>query len=175
MNMEKDTILILKDFESIYTSLYDLFNQNFVKVKGKKYARIALGSKTNSFSEVNNNFRCIIVVDEDKIPEQEIPFLNRFEKQSLSFEYLMDKNQKSISLSLYKKCQNMIIYDEEKIKLINYNINNLLINCDEEEINGIVLMEKHNLSINNYDYETIENELVSKISMTLPQYIILII
>jgi len=175
INIEKETILILKDFESIYTSLYDLFNQNFVKVKGKKYARIALGSKTNSFSEVNNNFRCIIVVDEDKIPEQEIPFLNRFEKQSLSFEYLMDEKQKSISLSLYEKCQNMIIYDEEKIKLINYNINNLLINCDEEEINGIVLMEKQNLSFNNYDYESIENKLVSKISMTLPQDIILII
>ena len=49
MNIEKDTILVLKDFESIYPSLYDLFNQNFVKVRGKKYARIALGSKTNSF------------------------------------------------------------------------------------------------------------------------------
>ena len=62
MNIEKDTILILKDFESIYSSLYDLFNQNFVEVRGKKYARIALGSKTNSFSEVNNNFRCIITI-----------------------------------------------------------------------------------------------------------------
>ena len=61
MNIEKDTILILKDFESIYSSLYDLFNQNFVEVRGKKYARIALGSKTNSFSEVNNNFRCITI------------------------------------------------------------------------------------------------------------------
>ena len=85
MNMEKETILILKDFDSIYPSLYDLFNQNFVKVKGKKYARIALGNKTNSFSEVNNNFRCIIIVDQDKIPDQEIPFLNRFEKQNISF------------------------------------------------------------------------------------------
>ena len=83
LNMEKDTILILKDFESIYPSLYDLFNQNFVKVKGKKYARIALGNRTNSFSEVNKKFRCIIIVDQDNIPEQEIPFLNRFEKQNI--------------------------------------------------------------------------------------------
>jgi len=175
INMEKDTILILKDFESIYTSLYDLFNQNFIKIKGKKYARIALGSKTNSFSEVNNNFRCIIVVDEDKIPQQEIPFLNRFEKQNLLFEYLLDENQKLISLSLYDKCQNIVKYDEEKIKLINYNINNLLINCDEEEIKGIILMEKQNLSINNFDYKSLENKLISKISYILPQDIILII
>ena len=108
MNMEKDTILILKDLESVYTSLYDLFNQNFVKVKGKKYARIALGSKTNSFSEVNNNFRCIVIVDEDKLNEQEIPFLNRFEKQSLSFEYLMTKEQILQAKTIYEKCQNMI-------------------------------------------------------------------
>ena len=175
INIEKDTILILKDFESIYTSLYDLFNQNFVKVKGKNYARIALGSKTNSFSEVNNNFRCIIVVDEDKIPQQEIPFLNRFEKQNLLFDYLLDESQKIISLNLYEKCQNMVKYEEEKIKLINYNINNLLINCDEEEIKGIVLMESQKLNINNYDDKSLEDKLVSKMSIILPQDIILII
>ena len=28
---------------SIYTSLYDSFNQNFTYISGKKYARIALG------------------------------------------------------------------------------------------------------------------------------------
>ena len=128
MNMEKDTILILKNFESIYTSLYDLFNQNFVKVRGKKYARIALGNKTNSFSEVNQKFRSIIIVDEDKIHKQEIPFLNRFEKQNISFEYLMNDNQILIAKKLYDKCIKLITYDENKIKLINYDINNLLIN-----------------------------------------------
>ena len=130
MNMEKKTILVLKDLDSIYPSLYDLFNQNFVKVIGNKYPRIALGSQTNSFSEVNNNFTCIVIVDEDKIPEQEIPFLNRFEKQSLSFEYLMTKEQISQAKNVYEKCQNMIIYDENKLKLIDYNISNLLINCN---------------------------------------------
>ena len=176
MNMEKDTILILKDMESIYPSLYDLFNQNFVKVKGKKYARIALGSKTNSFSEVNDKFRCIIIVDEDKLPDQEIPFLNRFEKQSLSFEYLMAKEQINIAHNLYIKCQNMIQYDENKFGLINYKINNLLINCDEEEIKGIVFMDGQNITDNNNNNEELfENILISKISVTLPQDIILLL
>ena len=176
MNMEKDTFLILKDMESIYPSLYDLFNQNFVKVKGKKYARIALESKTNSFSEVNDKFRCIIIVDEDRLPEQEIPFLNRFEKQNLSFEYLMSKEQIRISHNLFLKCQNMIQYDENKLRLINYNIDNLLINCDEEEINGIVFMEGQNIAdTNNNNEEYYENKLISKISVTLPQDIILLL
>ena len=176
MNLEKDSILVLKDLESIYPSLYDLFNQNFVKVRAKKYARIALGSQTNSFSEVNNNFRCIVIVDEDKIQDQEIPFLNRFEKQNLSFEYLMNEEQVKISIELYKKFQSIINYNENELKLINYNINNLLINCGEEEILGIVYMETQGKEeINDNDYEIIENNLVSKISITLPQDIILIL
>ena len=176
MNIEKDTILVLKDFESIYSSLYDLFNQNFVKVKEKKYARIALGSKTNSFSEVNNKFRCIIIVEQDKINNQEIPFLNRFEKQCISFEYFMNQEQIYIANKIYKKCQNLTKYDENKIKLINYNINSLLINCNEEEILGIVYMETQGKNqLNDIDYENIENNFISKISITLPQDIILLL
>ena len=176
MNMEKDTILILKDFESIYPSLYDLFNQNFIKVKEKKYARIALGNKTNSFSEVNKRFRCIIIVDQDKIPDQEIPFLNRFEKQNISFEYLMNDKQISIANELYEKCIKLVSYDEKKICLIDYDINNLLINCDEEEILGFVYMETQGKKeINEEDCEKIENKFISKISILLPQDIILIL
>ena len=173
MNIEKDTILVLKDFESIYTSLYDLFNQNLVKVRGKKYARIALGSKTNSFSEVNNNFRCIIIVEQDKLFEQEIPFLNRFEKQNISFEYLMNQDQINIANNIYKKCQSLIEFDKDKIKLINYNIKNLFINYNEEEILGNVYIETQgNFDI---DYKIIEDKFIFKISKTLPQDIILVL
>ena len=176
MNMEKDTILVLKDFESIYPSLYDLFNQNLVKVRDKKYARIALGSKTNSFSEVNDKFRCIVIVDQDKLNNQEIPFLNRFEKQSISFEYLMNQEQILIANKIYKKIQSLIKYDEQKLKLINYNLKNLLINCNEEEILGIVYMETQGKSqFNDNDYQNIENKFISKIYSTLPQDIILIL
>ena len=176
MNMEKDTILILKDFDSIYPSLYDLFNQNFVKVKGKNYARIALGNKTNSFSEVNNKFKIIIIVDEDKIYEQEIPFLNRFEKQNISFEYLMNEKQILIASKLYEKCIKMITYDENEIKLIDYDINSLLINCDEEELLGFVFMETQGKKeIKDEDYEPIEDKFISKLGNILPQDIILLL
>ena len=176
MNIEKDTILVLKDFESIYSSLYDLFNQNFIKVRGKKYARIALGSKTNSFSEVNNNFRCIIIVDEHKIVNQEIPFLNRFEKQSVSFEYLMNPEQIYIANNIYKKFQSLSEYDETQFKLINYHIKNLIINFNEEEILGITYMETQGKNkFNENDYKNIEDKFISKIGLTLPQDIILIL
>ena len=176
MNIEKDTILVLKDFESIYSSLYDLFNQNFIKVRGKKYARIALGSKTNSFSEVNNHFRCIIIVDEHKIVNQEIPFLNRFEKQSVSFEYLMNPEQIYIANNIYKKFQSLSEYDETQFKLINYHIKNLIINFNEEEILGISYMETQGKNkFNDDDYKNIEDKFITKLSITLPQDIILVL
>ena len=145
-------------------------------MNGKKYARIALGNKTNSFSEVNKKFRCIIIVDQDKIPEQEIPFLNRFEKQNISFEYLMNDKQISIANKLYEKYSKMIMYDENKIKLVNYVINDLLINYEEEEILGFVYMETQGKGdINEEEYEIIENNFISKIGNLLPQDIILIL
>ena len=176
MNMETDKILILKDLDSIYPSLYDLFNQNFVKIQDKKYARIALGSRTNSFSQVNDNFRCIIIVDEDKIPNQEIPFLNRFEKQSISFENLMSDGEIYIANKLYDICQNLIKYEKKKNKLFNFDLSNLLINCNEQEILGIVYMSNQNKITKDYkDINYYENELFSRISQTFPQDIILLL
>ena len=173
--MEKDTILVLKDMDSIYPSLYDLFNQNFIKVKEKKYARIALGSKTNSFSEVNDNFRCVVLVDEDKIPEQEIPFLNRFEKQNLTFEFLMNNEQNEQAKKFYDKLQNMIEYDKNELKIIDYDIKQLLINCDKEEINGIIFIYSQQLKDEDINEDYLEDIFASKISVILPQDIILIL
>jgi hypothetical protein len=53
----------------------------------------------------------------------------------------MNNNQISIANKIYEKCAKMITYDESKISLINYDINNLLINCGDEEILGFVYME----------------------------------
>ena len=166
LKIEKENILILKNLDSIYTSLYDLFNQNFVKIRDKKYARIALGSIANQSSEVNDKFRCIIIVDEDKLKNQEIPFLNRFEKQSLSFEYIMSNEEIFKAEEFYLKCQNIVKFDKNKFKLINYNIHDLLINCDIEEISGIIYANK------NCNYEDL---IAEKISATLPQDIILLL
>ena len=43
MSMEEGNILVLKDLQTIYPSLYDLFNQNFISVGWKNFSRIAVG------------------------------------------------------------------------------------------------------------------------------------
>ena len=92
LNMEQEKVLILNNLGTVYPGLYDLFNQNFNVVGKKNYARIALGYTTNAYSLVNDNFRCIVNVDDDKIKKEEPPFLNRFEKHIISFENLLSKN-----------------------------------------------------------------------------------
>ena len=64
--METDNILILKDLDIIYPSLYDLFNQNFTIMGNKQFARIAFEYAKIS-SEVNPNFHVVILVDNIQI------------------------------------------------------------------------------------------------------------
>lgn len=45
--VEKGISVILKDMDHIYSSLYDLFNQNFAEFGNKRYCRIALGALLN--------------------------------------------------------------------------------------------------------------------------------
>ena len=88
----------------------------------------------------------------------------------------MNNNQISIANKIYEKCAKMITYDESKISLINYDINNLLINCGDEEILGFVYMETQGKKeIDEELYEIIENNFVSKLAVLLPQDIILIL
>ena len=68
--------------KNIYSSLYDLFNQNFSKLGDKNYCKIALGAQFNPRCFVNSGFKCIIFMDDDDkvIKAADPPFLNRFEK-----------------------------------------------------------------------------------------------
>ena len=132
-HMEKGNILILNNLESVYPNLYDLFNQNFTVLSNKCYARLAVGSNTNTFAYVNNDFRCIVSVDIEQMNNEEAPFLNRFEKHVISFEYLLNnelikesENIKSILDTLVKCSSNMF-------KAINYDLEKLLINGSIEE------------------------------------------
>jgi hypothetical protein len=45
--VEKGISVVLDGMEDIYSSLYDLFNQNFMVYGNKRYCRIALGAQFN--------------------------------------------------------------------------------------------------------------------------------
>ena len=62
--METDNILILRNLDMIYPSLYDLFNQNFTIMGDKRYARIAFEYAKIS-SEVNRDFHVVVIVNKN--------------------------------------------------------------------------------------------------------------
>ena len=171
LNMEQNKVLILNNLEVVYPALYDLFNQNFTEVGKKNYARIALGYTTNAFSFVNDNFRCIVNVDEDKIEKEESPFLNRFEKHVLSFENLLDKKELSQSYDIYDTLLELTKCDEENksFAAFNYNLKDIFINLDKEEINGYIYKLKKN-GIKPLEFP---EKVIEKLSLLIPKDIML--
>ena len=102
--MKKEIILVLKNLEILYPSLYELFNKNFNEYgSGNKFVKISYEER-HSPVQVNEKFRIIILVNEDNLNLEEKPFLNRFEKQLFSIDNIFDKNE----LDLINFCQNNI-------------------------------------------------------------------
>ena len=170
--MEEGKILILKNLESIYPSLYDLFNQNFTSVGGKNFSRIALGSSNNILAHVHEDFRCVILVSHEKI-EKEVedpPFLNRFEKHIVSFKYLLNPKLQTFSINLYKKIFQII---DIKVGQKNRSQNQIklehqLININQEEIEGLI----YQLSKNKKE-EEITDEFLKEIELNIFKKIVL--
>jgi len=104
MYLEQNITLVLRGMKSIYSSLYDLFNQNFTTIGEKRYCRVAIGSEYNPRCLVNPNFRCIIFLDESDLHEVDPPFLNRFSKHYVSLDYVMQEKEKIV----YEKVKDWI-------------------------------------------------------------------
>ena len=94
--MECSCVLILRDLELIYGALYDMLNQSYTTVDGKKMCRVAIGSDSNPTCFVHDEFRCIVLKDEKTIDYSDPPFLNRFEKQLLRYSHALNEKQRKI-------------------------------------------------------------------------------
>ena len=172
VQMEQNKVLLLSDLESVYPALYDLFNQNFTVVSEKNYARIAIGSSNNTFSLINDDFKCIVLVDQNIIDTEEAPFLNRFEKHIISFDYLLIEEFSKEADKIYKIIEDLSKPNIQNNNLsIEYDLNKLIVNCDKEEIRGIIYKI---LTESKVKIQDLQNYALEKISLTLPQDIILL-
>ena len=79
-------VVVMKNLDELYGSLYDLFNQKYSEVQGIKYCYLYFGESKHRV-EVHPNFKAIILLSaEHELQglelelEQPAPFLNRFEK-----------------------------------------------------------------------------------------------
>lgn len=91
LSMERGESLVLRDLDGIYGSLYDMLNQNYTIVAGKRNCRVALGAYSNPMAFVHDDFKCVVLVETEKVKLLDPPFLNRFEKQTVNFEKLLSE------------------------------------------------------------------------------------
>ncbi|CAG8573444.1 16784_t:CDS:2, partial [Dentiscutata heterogama] len=138
MCVEEGRPLILTDLDTIYGSLYDLWNQNYITV-GKEgnqtfYTRVALGAYSNPMVCVHKNFRCILVLDEKKVDYSDPPLLNRFEKQRMTISDIIDDGMESLLNRLieWSKQISTLVNVEDEIAS-KFNENDIFIGFDKEE------------------------------------------
>ena len=127
-----NNILVLKNLELIYSSLYDLLNQDFEKIDNKYYTRISFGL-WKPFSLINRNFKIIVIVNEKNLTYEDPPFLNRFEKHIFSLDTLLNQEEKNLAKDIYEIILKMINFENSK-----FDLNKFLINFNLEEIEALV-------------------------------------
>ncbi|MCO5548643.1 hypothetical protein L7F22_002102 [Adiantum nelumboides] len=103
LHMEMGRHILLQHADQVWSSLYDMLNQHYTIVRGRKNCRIALGIYSNPMCYVHDKFRCIVIVDHDRILQLDPPFLNRFEKQILTYESILNDPQKR-AVELIRAC-----------------------------------------------------------------------
>jgi len=114
--------VIMSQTDDIHESFYDLFNQHFRRIDdpedGPRYfANIAIGAHSKP-SRVHQNFQCIVVVKESEIPFTPAPFLNRFEKYSISHRNLLE-----LVLNDLPPCLRVVVDSvHEKVRRISVTI-----------------------------------------------------
>jgi hypothetical protein len=142
--METDNVLILRNLDMIYPSLYDLFNQNFTVMGDKRYARIAFEYAKIS-SEVNKDFHVVVIVNKNQIQNLKLdpPFLNRFEKHIVNFNMLLEDKD----IEIAKKISGYfdLIASFNKNKKLKINLEKLIINCKQHNIEALIFKIKNDL------------------------------
>ena len=166
----KDELIIIEKLDQIQPYLYDLYNMNYHIIDEQKYVRICLDNKFNEvLTPINDAFKIIILAEQRFINSFDLALLNRLEKMKINFQDLLDEGQNIIIETIMK---NIRLTDEIKKKQsnINYNLDNLLINCNKQEIGGLVYY--FSLEREKKDEYQIIDKIYDRISDNLPQDII---
>ena len=126
----------MQKFSNILSSLYELFNLNYIRKElfnlnyirkdGKNYARISVGKSREQFIEINDKFKVVLLFDEEEVKNIMQAITNRFEKIKLNFSNLLSKEQLKESEQLEKIINKLTVL---KLKEeLNYDLNSLIMN-----------------------------------------------
>ncbi|KAL4235125.1 hypothetical protein ACF0H5_006763 [Mactra antiquata] len=149
--MEQGMILVLKDLDNIYGSLYDMLNQNYTIIGKKKNCRVALGPYSNPICHVADHFRCIVLVDESMLDLSDPPFLNRFEKQYLRFSDIIEDKHSNFIETLENWIGQLTKEQDKSVK-----INALFPINNKDLLASVVLKIEANVRVDILEHNIIE-------------------
>ena len=184
-NIEYGNMLILKNLDIIYSSLYDLFNLHFHYLnenQNKKFVRIVINMIDIPRLYVDEDFKCIILINENEIYEKDPPFLSRFEKHIISFDIFLNQEEIDICNNIYNMFNQLfntskfIDLNKQKINFGKEEIYGLFYKIKERygfENNNNIIFTNNNNDNNNSDYEKMKYEIIKILTLNLSQDIII--
>ena len=173
---QRDELIILQNLDCIQPYLYDLYNMNYKIIDDQKCVKISLDNFNEQFYPVNDTFKIIVLVNKKFMNTIEDKYLKLFEKMQINFNDLLDYNLKELIKNIIDEIKLKDLSNKIKYN-INYDLNNLLINCNSEEIGALVYYlnleakSKKKTENNNEIKEIIYN----KMSILLPEDIIILL
>ena len=165
---KKGRLLILQKFSNIFSSFYELFNLNYIRKEGKNYARIAVGKSREQLIEVNENFKVILLFDKEDVKHILQPIASRFEKIEVEFSNLLTEEEINEADSINSTINGLTKIKLGENKSVNYDLNNLIVNLDKEEIQSMIYYCRENKD----KIKDHKSYIYEKIIPTLPQDII---
>ena len=89
VHMELGEVVVLTNLSYLYESLYELLNQSYVRLLGKNWVTIGIGSQRVD-CPVDPKFRLIVVADKTTVYDQfPPPLINRLEKHILTMSTII--------------------------------------------------------------------------------------
>ena len=160
------SILILKDIDFIYTSLNDLFDRKFTFLGEKKFLTITF-EHTKISVEVNKDFHCIVIMNKEQLRNLKLDtkFLNRFERYLINFNMFLEERDIKIAKNITEYIKIISSFNQEKN--LKIDLEKLLINCNQNNIEGLIFKIKNNLFKNKIkkEQDIDDNEEYEKIIM----------
>ena len=105
--MEREVTFVFHSLDKVYTSLYDLFNQNYRKNGDQNYCRIVQGTISKVLHRVHPKFKVVLFMTNKNLNETDEPLINRFERYLLTKEYFEDESIKR-RLKVLQKIRNLV-------------------------------------------------------------------
>ncbi|KAL4504669.1 hypothetical protein ABPG73_021516 [Tetrahymena malaccensis] len=102
--IEKGMVVTLLNLDNIYQSLYEVLNQSYRYYNGKYFCKISFGAESSNI-EVSQNFKLILLVNQNQIHRMDGPLLNRFEKHLLKDNVILS-GQDAFNIQILKESLN---------------------------------------------------------------------